>query len=282
MKKWTYVLTLIALIGLLAACGSKSSTGTDTGSANEAGAEGGKETVKLVVGASPVPHAEILKHIAPKLKEQGIELEVKEFTDYVQPNVQVHEKQLDANFFQHKPYMDNEVTEKGYDLVSVGNVHVEPFGGYSKSIKSIDELKDGDTVAIPNDPTNGGRSLLLLEKQGLIKLKEGAGLNAGVKDIAENPKNLKFKELEAAMLPRTLDEVNLALINTNYALEAGLNPTKDALFIEDKESPYANILTARSDNKDSDAIQKLLAALQSDDVKQFIGEKYEGSIVPAF
>ncbi|BFH67129.1 methionine ABC transporter substrate-binding protein [Paenibacillus dendritiformis] len=282
MKKWTYVLTLIALIGLLAACGSKSSTGTDTGSANEAGAGGGKETVKLVVGASPVPHAEILKHIAPKLKEQGIELEVKEFTDYVQPNVQVHEKQLDANFFQHKPYMDNEVTEKGYDLVSVGNVHVEPFGGYSKSIKSIDELKDGDTVAIPNDPTNGGRSLLLLEKQGLIKLKEGAGLNAGVKDIAENPKNLKFKELEAAMLPRTLDEVNLALVNTNYALEAGLNPTKDALFIEDKESPYANILTARSDNKDSDAIQKLLAALQSDDVKQFIGEKYEGSIVPAF
>lgn len=281
MKKWTYVLTLIALIGVLAACGSKQDAGSDTES-NAAGGEGGKEMVKLVVGASPVPHAEILKHIAPKLKEQGIELKVKEFTDYVQPNVQVHEKQLDANFFQHKPYMDNEVTDKGYDLVSVGNVHVEPFGGYSKSINSIDELKDGDTVAIPNDPTNGGRSLLLLEKQGLIKFKEGAGLNVSVKDIAENPKNLKFKELEAAMLPRTLDEVNLALINTNYALEAGLNPMEDGLFIEDKDSPYANILTARNDNKDSDAIQKLLAALQSDDVKQFISEKYEGSIVPAF
>ncbi|MBN3525478.1 MetQ/NlpA family ABC transporter substrate-binding protein [Paenibacillus apiarius] len=279
MKKWTYVLTLLTLVLVLAACGSKPAADND--GTNASGNASG-ETTKLVVGATPVPHAEILNHIKPLLKDQGIDLEIKEFTDYVQPNVQVHEKQLDANFFQHKPYMDNEVNTKGYKLVSVGNVHVEPFGAYSKKIKSIDELQDGATVAIPNDATNGGRSLLLLEKQGIIKLKEGTGLEATARDIADNPKNLKFKELEAAMLPRALDEVDMALINTNYALQAELNPTKDALFIEDKDSPYANILTAREDNKDSDAIKKLVAALQSDDVKKFIEDKYKGAIVPAF
>jgi len=281
MKKWTFVLTLITLVAVLAACGNKNTAGDNTNASGEAG-KSGTEKVKLVVGATPVPHAEILNHIKPKLAEQGIELEVKEFTDYVQPNVQVHEKQLDANFFQHKPYLDNEVKTKGYNLVTVGNIHVEPFGGYSKKIKSVSEIADGATVSIPNDATNGGRALLLLEKQGIIKLKDGVGLEATVNDIAENPKNLKFKELEAAMLPRTLDEVDFSLINTNYALQANLNPTKDALFIEDKDSPYANILTAREDNKDSDAVKKLLAALQSDDVKKFIEDKYQGSIVPAF
>ncbi|MCE5171505.1 MetQ/NlpA family ABC transporter substrate-binding protein [Paenibacillus profundus] len=279
MKKWTYVLTLVTLVMVLAACGSKPASDNNATNASD---NAGGETTKVVVGASPVPHAEILNHIKPLLKDQGIELEIKEFTDYVQPNVQVHEKQLDANFFQHKPYMDNEVNTKGYKLVSVGNVHVEPFGAYSKKIKSVDELQDGATVAIPNDATNGGRSLLLLEKQGIIKLKEGTGLEATARDVADNPKNLKFKELEAAMLPRALDEVDMALINTNYALQAELNPTKDALFIEDKDSPYANILTAREDNKDSEAIKKLVAALQSDDVKKFIEDKYKGAIVPAF
>lgn len=281
MKKWTFVLTLITLVAVLAACGNKNTAGDNTNASGEAG-KAGTEKVKLVVAATPVPHAEILNHIKPKLAEQGIELEVKEFTDYVQPNVQVHEKQLEANFFQHKPYLDNEVKTKGYNLVSVGNIHVEPFGAYSKKIKSVSEIADGATVSIPNDATNGGRALLLLEKQGIIKLKDGVGLEATVNDIAENPKNLKFKELEAAMLPRTLDEVDFSLINTNYALQANLNPTKDALFIEDKDSPYANILTAREDNKDSDAVKKLLAALQSDDVKKFIEDKYQGSIVPAF
>ncbi|MCM3338931.1 MetQ/NlpA family ABC transporter substrate-binding protein [Paenibacillus sp. MER TA 81-3] len=279
MKKWTYVLTLVTLVMVLAACGSKPAADNNATNASD---NAGGETTKVVVGASPVPHAEILNHIKPLLKDQGIELEIKEFTDYVQPNVQVHEKQLDANFFQHKPYMDNEVNTKGYKLVSVGNVHVEPFGAYSKKIKSVDELQDGATVAIPNDATNGGRSLLLLEKQGIIKLKEGTGLEATARDVADNPKNLKFKELEAAMLPRALDEVDMALINTNYALQAELNPTKDALFIEDKDSPYANILTAREDNKDSEAIKKLVAALQSDNVKKFIEDKYKGAIVPAF
>ncbi|MCG7410481.1 MetQ/NlpA family ABC transporter substrate-binding protein [Paenibacillus sp. ACRRX] len=279
-KKLTLVLTLIGLVAMLTACGGKTAE-NNAGTASNGG-NSAAETTKLVVGATPVPHAEILKHIAPKLKEQGIELEIKEFTDYVQPNVQLNEKQLDANFFQHKPYMDDQNQKAGLKLVSVGNVHVEPFGGYSKKIKSVDELTDGATVAIPNDATNGGRALLLLEKQGIVKLKEGAGLAATVRDIVENPKNLQVKELEAAMLPRVLEEVDLALINTNYALEAKLNPTKDALFLEDKDSPYANILTSREDNKDSDGIKKLVAALQSDDVKAFIEEKYNGAIVPAF
>lgn len=275
MKKVFLVLALVSLVTLLGACGSKpEADGTSSA---------GSETTTLVVGASPVPHAEILKQIAPTLKEQGIELEIKEFTDYVLPNTQLNEKQLDANFFQHKPYLDAQNEERGMNLVSVGNVHVEPFGAYSKKITSADQIADGATIAIPNDATNGGRALLLLEKQGLIKLKDDVGLTATKKDIVENAKNLNFKELEAAMLPRVLDEVDLALINTNYALEAGLNPSEDALFIEDKDSPYANILTAREDNKDSDAIKKLMAALQSDQVKQLIEEEYkDAGIVPAF
>ncbi|WP_195575759.1 MetQ/NlpA family ABC transporter substrate-binding protein [Paenibacillus sp. 1001270B_150601_E10] len=277
-RKLTLFVSILTLVALLAACGSKPAQENNNAAGNGAAAE----TTKLVVGATAKPHAEILKHIQPALKEQGIDLEIKEFTDYVQPNVQTDEKQLDANFFQHKPYLDEHVAKAGLKLVSVGNIHVEPFGAYSQKIKSIDELKDGATIAIPNDPTNGGRALLLVEKQGLIKLKEGAGLTATVRDIVENPKNLQFKELEAAMLPRVLGEVDFALINTNYALEADLNPTEDALFIEDKDSPYANILVAREDNQNSEAIQKLLKALQSDDVKTFIEEQYKGAIVPAF
>ncbi|MBR2569452.1 MAG: MetQ/NlpA family ABC transporter substrate-binding protein [Paenibacillus sp.] len=277
-KKLTLFVSILTLVALLAACGNKPAQEDNSAAAgNDAQA-----TTKLVVGATAVPHAEILKHIEPALKEQGIELEIKEFTDYVQPNVQLDEKQLDANFFQHKPYLDEHVAKAGLKLVSVGNIHVEPFGAYSQKLKSIDELQDGATIAIPNDPTNGGRALLLIEKQGLIKLKEGAGLTATLRDIVENPKNLQFKELEAAMLPRVLGEVDFALINTNYALQADLNPTADALFIEDKDSPYANILVTREDNQNDDAIQKLLKALQSDDVKQFIDEKYKGAIVAAF
>jgi D-methionine transport system substrate-binding protein len=168
------------------------------------------------------------------------------------------------------------------DLVSVGAVHLEPFGIYSQKYKKLDELPDGATVAIPNDATNGGRALLLLEKQGLIKLKDASNIEATVKDITENKKNLEFKTLEAAMLPRQLPEVDIALINTNYALEAKLNPTKDALALEDKDSPYANVLVARPDNKDSEAIQKLLKALQSPETKKFIEDKYQGAIIPAF
>ncbi|MGB1949516.1 MAG: MetQ/NlpA family ABC transporter substrate-binding protein [Marinobacter sp.] len=237
---------------------------------------------KLSIAATPVPHAEILEFVKPQLAEQGVELDVKVFTDYIQPNIQVDQKRMDANFFQHQPYLDEFNDGRGTDLVTVTGVHVEPFGAYSNKIESLDDLKEGGVVAIPNDPTNGGRALLLLQKAGLITLEDESEITATPRDIADNPKDLDFKELEAATLPRILGQVDVALINTNYALEAGLNPSEDALIIEGSESPYVNILVARPDNKDSEAMQKLAAALKSDAVKDFIMEKYEGAVVPAF
>ncbi|WP_438870383.1 MetQ/NlpA family ABC transporter substrate-binding protein [Pseudomonas sp. L1(2025)] len=237
---------------------------------------------KLVVAATPIPHAEILELVKPALAKEGVDLEIKVFTDYVQPNTQVAEKRLDANYFQTLPYLENFNKGKGTNLVTVIGVHVEPIGGYSKKIKNISELKDGATVAIPNEGSNAGRALLLLQKNGLITLKDPTNALATPKDIASNPKNLKFKELESALLPRVLDQVDLDVINTNYALEAGLNPAKDALIIEDAKSPYVNFLVARPDNKDSGAIQKLAKALTSPEVKAFIEKKYNGAVVPAF
>lgn len=280
MKKWTLALISLTLVTVLAACGSKPADNASEPGGTTGG--GGQETVTLKVGASPSPHAKILEHIKPALEKEGVNLEIVEFTDYVLPNTQVDSKEIDANFFQHKPYLDNEIKERKLDLESVIAVHVEPLGAYSKTIKSADELKDGAVVAIPNDPSNAGRALTLLSKNGVIKLNDESKLEATAKDIVENPKNLEFKEVEAAMLPRMLDELDLAVINTNYALEAGLDPTKDALFIEDKDNPYANLLVARPDNKDSDAIQKLAKALTSEDVKTFIEEEYKGAVIPAF
>ncbi|NIK67662.1 MetQ/NlpA family ABC transporter substrate-binding protein [Paenibacillus sp. BK720] len=281
MKKFGFILLALTLVIALSACGAKKE---ENNANNTSAGSGGNEVkeVTLKVGATPVPHAEILNFIKPALKEQGINLEVMEFNDYVQPNTQLYEKELDANFFQHTPYLDQFNKDKGYDLVSVAGVHIEPMGAYSKKIKSPDELKDGAKVVIPNDPTNGGRALQLLAANNVIKLKDGVGVSATVHDITENPKNLKITEVEAATLPRVLGEVDLALINSNFALEADLVPTKDAIFIEGSDSPYVNILVARPDNKDSDAMKKLAAALQSPDVKKFIEDKYEGAIVPAF
>jgi D-methionine transport system substrate-binding protein len=236
----------------------------------------------LSVAATPVPHAEVLEYVKPMLADQGVELEVKVFTDYIQPNIQVDQQRMDANFFQHQPYLDEFNDGRGTDLVSVTGVHIEPFGAYSNKVESLDELHNGAVVAIPNDPTNGGRALLLLQKAGLITLQAESSITATPRDIADNPKNLDFKELEAATLPRILDQVDMALINTNYALEAGLNPTEEALVIEGSDSPYVNILVARPDNKDSDAMQKLAEALNSEDVRGFILDNYEGAVVPAF
>jgi D-methionine transport system substrate-binding protein len=237
---------------------------------------------EISVAATAVPHAELLEFVKPALAKEGVELKVKVFTDYVQPNVQVAEGRLDANFFQHQPYLDEFNSSRGTQLVSIAGVHVEPFGAYSSKIKTLAELPEGAQVVIPNDATNGGRALLLLQKAGVIKLKDGAGITATVKDIAENPKAIKVRELEAATLPRVLAQVNLALINTNYALEAGLNPTKDALVIEGSDSPYVNILVTTSEKKDNAALQKLAKALHSAEVKQFIADKYKGAVVPAF
>ncbi|NHW98050.1 MULTISPECIES: MetQ/NlpA family ABC transporter substrate-binding protein [Pseudomonas] len=236
----------------------------------------------LTVAATPVPHAEILEFVKPALAKEGVDLKVKVFTDYIQPNVQVAEKRLDANFFQHQPYLDEFNKAKGTSLVAVTGVHLEPLGAYSNKIKDLKDLPSGANVVIPNDATNGGRALLLLAKAGLITLKDPTNILSTPKDIAQNPKDLKIRELEAATIPRVLTQVDLALINTNYALEAKLDPSKDALVIEGNDSPYVNILVSRADNKDSEAMQKLAAALHSPEVKKFITEKYKGAVLPAF
>ncbi|MBD8122527.1 MULTISPECIES: MetQ/NlpA family ABC transporter substrate-binding protein [Pseudomonas] len=237
---------------------------------------------KLVVGATAVPHAEILELIKPELAKEGVDLQIKVFTDYVQPNVQLNEKRLDANYFQTKPYLDGFNKGKGATLVTGVGVHVEPFGGYSKKWKSIDQIPEGATVAIPNEGSNAGRALLLLQKNGLITLKDPTNALSTPKDIATNPKKLKFRELESALLPRALDQVDLDLINTNYALEAKLSPKKDALILEGADSPYVNYLVTRTDNAHTDAIEKLSKALTSQQVKDFINKKYDGAVLPAF
>jgi D-methionine transport system substrate-binding protein len=243
------------------------------------------QTVQVLkVAASAIPHAQILEFIKPQLRAQGIDLQIKVFTDYVQPNLQVEEKQLDANFFQHQPYLDAFNREHGTHIVAVpdSKVHVEPFGAYSHKLKRVTDLQEGAQIAVPNDPSNSARSLLLLQKQGLIKLRDPNNILATAHDIVWNPKHLKIRELEAATLPRVLDDVDLALINTNYALAAGLNPTRDALFIEDAASPYANLVAARPDNVNSPAIHKLVAALRSAAAKKFVQDTYHGAVVATF
>ena len=236
----------------------------------------------LTVAATAVPHAEILKQAKPLLAKEGVDLQVKVFADYVQPNTQVAEKNIDLNYFQTKPYLDAFNRERGTRLTIVTGVHIEPFGAYSRKYKSIDQLPDGASVTLPNDPSNNSRALLLLAKHGLITLKAPTDGMATLKDVTANPKHLKFRELEAAMLPRTLDEVDLALINTNYALAAGLNPTRDALLIESRDSPYVNYLVGRPDNRNDPRVQKLARVLNSPQIKAFIEQKYHGAVLPAF
>ena len=274
MKKIIALLAAILILTVLVAgCGDKKAA---------APTPAADKKVVLKVGATPVPHAEILKVVQPILAKDGIELKIVEFTDYVRPNVALAEKELDANFFQHLPYLQQFAADRKLDLVSLIAVHIEPMGVYSKKIKSVNEVPNGGIVAIPNDPTNGGRALSILAQAGLIKMKDGVGVKGTVKDVTDNPKKLVFKELEAPQLPRSLDDVALAVINSNYALEAKLNPTKDALFIEKKESPYANILAIRKGDEKRPELVKLAKALTSPDVKKFIDDKYKGAVVPAF
>ncbi|PHV12716.1 MetQ/NlpA family ABC transporter substrate-binding protein [Chitinimonas sp. BJB300] len=237
---------------------------------------------KLTVAATAVPHAEILAFIKPTLAKQGVELDVKVFTDYVQPNVQLAEKRVDANYFQTKPYLSEFNKNRGTSLLPGLAVHLEPFGAYSKKVKSITELQEGATIAIPNDPSNAGRAFILLAKHKVITLKNPTNILSTAKDVIGNPKKLKFKELEAATLPRVLDQVDIAMINANYALEAKLVPAKDALVIEDANSPYANYVVTRADNANTPVIKKLTAALSSPEVKKFITDKYKGAVVAAF
>lgn len=237
---------------------------------------------KLIVAATPVPHAEVLAFIKPKLAAQGVDIEVKVFTDYVQPNLQVEQKRIDVSYFQTLPYLQEFNKARGSALVPIAGIHIEPFGAYSKKHKSLKDLPEGATIAIPNEVSNSGRALLLLAKAGVITLKDASNTTSTPRDIASNPKKLKFRELEAAMLPRILPQVDVALINTNYALEAKLNPQKDALIIEDSKSPYVNYLVGRADNQHAPAVKKLAAALQSPEVAEFIRSKYQGAVVPAF
>ncbi|OAN63665.1 MetQ/NlpA family ABC transporter substrate-binding protein [Sphingomonas sp. TDK1] len=236
----------------------------------------------LSVAATAVPHAEILDFIKPTLAKQGLKLDVRVFNDYVQPNVQVAEGRIDVNYFQTGPYLAEFNKAKGTHLVTIAGVHVEPFGAYSRRWKSLDALPRGATVAIPNEPSNSGRALQLLAREHLITLRDPKNVTATPKDIESNPRGLVFRELEAATLPRVLGQVDLALINTNYALDAKLNPTRDALAIEDKNSPYVNFVVGPESAKNDPRVQKLVAALRSSEVKAFIAKKYDGAVVPAF
>ncbi|MFF1922993.1 MetQ/NlpA family ABC transporter substrate-binding protein [Streptomyces sp. NPDC058221] len=262
----------------LTACG----TDSDPASKSETGAKADSSKA-LVVAASPTPHADILDFVKKNLAEKaGLKLEVKEFTDYVLPNTATETGQVDANFFQHQPYLDDFNKKNDTHLVSVGTVHLEPLGLYSKKVKDLGDIKSGQTVAVPNDTTNEGRALQLLAGKGLISLKDGVGTSAKLSDITDK-KGLKFKELEAATVPRALNDVDAAVINGNYAIEAKLKPAKDALAIEKAEgNPYANIIAVKKGNEKDARVQKLVKLLHSDEVKKFIEDTYQGSVIPAF
>jgi len=265
MKKALQILLLVAVTMMLFGCQSTSESSN-----------------VLRVGATPVPHVELLNQVKDKLADEGIELEIIEFTDYVKPNLSLNDGEIDVNFFQHLPYLEDFNEERGLNLVPVAGIHVEPMGLYSEKIASFEDLPEGAVVSIPNDAVNGGRALLLLESAGLIQLDPDAGLEATEADIIENPKKISVQAIEAAQLPRTLADVDAAVINGNYAIEAGFNPIEDALLLEGGDSPYVNILTTREDNADDPKVKALIEALQTDEIQKFIEETYNGAVVAAF
>lgn len=279
-KKFLSLILALALSASLTACGSSDTTETtdDTDSGDTA------ETVTLKVAASPTPHAEILEQVKPILAEQGIDLVITEYGDYIVPNTAVDEGDEDANYFQHTPYLEQFNAENGTDLVSAGKIHYEPMGIYAGKTASLEELPDGATIAVPNDATNEARALQLLAAQGLIEIDPEAGLNATPNDITSNPKNLEFTELDAAMIPNTIEEFDLNVINSNYALQAGLNPAEDALASEDASSDaaqtYANIIAVKAGHENDPAIVALVDALHSEEIQEFINTTYAGSVLP--
>ncbi|MEU5388242.1 MetQ/NlpA family ABC transporter substrate-binding protein [Kitasatospora cineracea] len=274
LKTTALTATAAGLALTLAACSSGSSGSGASADPNK----------PLVVAASPTPHAQILKFVQDNLAAKaGLKLDIKEVSDYVTPNTSVQDGSADANYFQHQPYLDDFNKKNGTDIVSVEAVHLEPLGVYSKKVKSVAELKDGAQVAVPSDATNEGRALKLLADNNVITLKSGAGTTATVQDISSNPKNLKFKELEAAQLPRALDDVDAAVINGNYALGANLKPATDALVLEKAEgNPYANILAVKKGHESDPRVQKLAELLHSAEVKKYIDDTFQGAVIPAF
>ena len=273
-KPLALILCLIFVLALAAGCGGK------TEPAKPAAAPAADKPLK--VGVTPGPHAQIMEVVKKVAEKDGLKIQIVEFSDYVQPNVALNQGDIDINSFQHLPFLENMVRDRKYDLVMLAKTFTFPMGIYSKKIKNIKELKDGAVIAMPNDPTNGGRALLLFEKAGLIKLKPGLGHKASVVDIVENPRKFKIRELEAAQIPRTLEDMEIAAINTNYAMSAGLVPAKDALILEDSSSPYANILAVRGKDKDNPLYKKFLKAYQSEEVKKFVTEQFKGSVIVAW
>ena len=277
MKKWL-ALAATAVLGaslLISGCGSS----TNDASSSSAGSS---KAEVLKVAANPVPHAEILNLITPLLAKEGVDLQIIEFTDYIQPNMALSSHEVDANFFANVPYQNNFNRDHGTNFVSFAPVHIEPLAIYSQKIKDLKDLPNGAKVAIPSDPTNSARALLLLQSAGLVTLKDPIGLTNTPFDVTSNPKNIQITELEAAQIPRSIQDLDAAVINANYALPAGLNPTKDGLFVEKADSPYANLLSVNPGDENKPAIQKLAKALQSPEVKKFIEDHYKGAIIPAF
>lgn len=272
MKRLLVLMTCLLLVVGLVGCGANDAEQTTPGD----------EKAKLVIGATAKPHAEILEIVKPILAKEDVDLEVKVFTDYAQLNPALNDKQIDANFFQHIPYLDEYNQKNDTRLVWTVKVHNEPMGIYSKKVTNLTELNDGATIGVPNDATNGGRALMVLDAAKVIKLKDGAGVTATDRDIVDNPKNVKITPMDAAMLPRAMEDLDICVINSNYAIEANLNPVKDAIAMEPKDSPFANVIVVRSEDKNNEAIKKLGAALQSPEVKEFLEQTYEGACVPAF
>lgn len=264
----------VLTVGTLAGCGAKKDEGSK---------ESGENKV-IKIAASATPHAEILEEAKPLLKEKGYDLEIKVFDDYVQPNEVVESGDFDANYFQHTPYLESFNKEKGTHLAVAGEIHYEPFGIYPGTKKSLDEIADGDKVAVPNDTTNEARALLLLQDNGIIKLKEGVGLEATVNDIKENPHNIEIVELEAAQIARVTGEMAYVVLNGNYALQAGYSVGKDSLAYEKADSEaaktYVNVIAVKEGNEENEAIKALVEVLKSDDIKKFIEEKYDGAVIP--
>lgn len=281
MRKFVLLFTTLFIVGVIAACGSNDGASTETeGEADEAAAT--EETYEIKVGVTAGPHEQVMEKVKEVASENGLEIELVVFTDYVMPNIALDEGEIDANSFQHGPYLEDFKTERDLDLTAAANTINFPMGIYSSQVDSIDEIEDGDKLGLPNDPTNAAHALFIFEEAGLITLKEDAGHTASIKDITDNPLNLEFVELEAAQIPMHLDEVAAAAINTNYAIENEYTPAEDAIYLESNESPWVDLIAVRTEDKDSPAIQKLVESYHSDEVKEFVETEFPGSLIPTW